>query len=104
MMGLGSGRPLLLFCEQCLASGPATHGGEDEARAAYEESHRLTREDDSKATLIVGKDDWPLPVPLIKEGSAWRFNAKAGWEEILDRRIGQNELSVIQVMLAYVDA
>jgi hypothetical protein len=54
---------------------------------------------------VVGKSDWPLPVPLVKEDSGqWRFDTEAGKEEMLNRRIGQNELDVIQVCEAIVDA
>jgi len=71
---------------------------------AYQDASRLTKDGDVKATLSVGKDDWPSPVPLVKSASGWRFDTAAGKEEILNRRIGQNELDVIQVCLAYVDA
>jgi hypothetical protein len=55
-------------------------------------------------TLVIGKDDWPFPIPLKKTDGHWRFDTAAGKEEILDRRIGENELSTIQTVLAYVDA
>jgi len=59
---------------------------------------------EAKASLNVGNDDWPFAVPVVKKDALWRFDAKAGKEEILARRIGQNELSAIQFCLAYVDA
>lgn len=71
---------------------------------SYQEASRLTKDGDFRATLSVGKDDWPFPIPLVKRASGWRFDTAAGKEEILNRRIGQNELDVIQVCLAYVDA
>jgi len=71
---------------------------------AYQEANRLTNDGEAKATLIVGKDAWPFPIPLVKSASGWRFDTAAGKEEILNRRIGENELDVIQVCLAYVDA
>jgi hypothetical protein len=52
----------------------------------------------------VGKDAWPFPIPVVKSGDSWRFDAKQGAEEILNRRIGRNELSTIQALGAYVDA
>jgi hypothetical protein len=52
----------------------------------------------------VGKDDWPLPIPIRKKGSAWFFDTKAGKEEMLNRRIGRNELNTIDVLEAYVVA
>ena len=71
--------------------------------AAAEEGHHFDGSGDT-LTLVVGKDNWPFPIPLKKEGERWRFDTKAGKEELLDRRIGQNELATIQTMLAYVDA
>ena len=59
---------------------------------------------DAKATLVYGSDDFPFPVPLVKSGDSWHFDSDAGREEVLRRRIGRNELSAIQVCLAYVDA
>jgi len=56
------------------------------------------------ALLSVGDSDWPLPIPIVKGDSAWTFDAKSGAEEILLRRIGQNELDAIQVCLGYVEA
>ena len=72
--------------------------------AAYDEEHKLERDGDHKATLIVGKDEWPLPIPLVREHAHWRFDTKAGADEILNRRIGRNELNVIEVCRAYVEA
>jgi len=71
---------------------------------AYEEGHKIEKQGDAKAVLSVGKDDWPLPIPLVKSDAGWRFDAKQGREEILNRRIGRNELSAMQVVQAYVDA
>jgi len=71
---------------------------------AYDENHELKQEGDARAVLIVGKDDFPFPIPLVAEEGAWRFDTAAGAEEILNRRIGENELAAIEVMRAYVDA
>jgi hypothetical protein len=71
---------------------------------SYEEAHTLVKSGDTKATLQIGSDEWPFPIPLVKGNTGWRFDTKAGKEEILNRRIGRNELDVIQVCLAYVDA
>jgi hypothetical protein len=71
--------------------------------AAADENHRFDGTGDT-LTLVVGKDEWPFPIPLKKVDNRWRFDTAAGREEILDRRIGENELSTIQTMLAYVDA
>ena len=72
--------------------------------AAYDQAHKLDYEGDRKAILIVGADEWPLPIPLVREHDRWRFDTKAGAQEILDRRIGRNEISVIEVCRAYVAA
>ena len=53
--------------------------------------------------LTVGVDDWPMPVPLLKTGVRWSFDAAAGREEVLARRIGRNELDTIQVLKAMVE-
>jgi hypothetical protein len=84
-------------------------GVSDKARrarfvASYDEASKLERSGDTKAVLTTGKDAWPFPIPLVKDSAGWRFDTKAGKDEILNRRIGSNELSTIQSMLAYVDA
>ena len=71
---------------------------------AYDEGHNLKQEGDARAVLIVGKDDFPFPIPLVAKEGAWRFDTAAGAEEILNRRIGEDELATIEVMRAYVDA
>jgi hypothetical protein len=58
----------------------------------------------SVATLVIGPDDWPTPIPLVQTGGAWRFDSKAGRQEILYRRIGANELDAITVCRGYVEA
>ncbi len=59
-----------------------------------------------RRTLEVGENDWPFPIPLVKDGKTgrWSFDGKSGLEELLDRRVGQNELAAMQVCQAYVDA
>jgi len=58
----------------------------------------------NRAFLLVGNEDWPFPVPLVKRGAKWFFDAKAGRQELLYRRIGSNELDAIQICRGYVDA
>ncbi len=72
--------------------------------AAYDAKHQITMEGDNKATVVIGQDDFPLPIPLFRKDGMWRFDTAAGREEILFRRIGKNELDAIQSCLAYVDA
>lgn len=57
-----------------------------------------------RATLLIGNDDWPLPVPIIKHGGRWHFDSQAGRTEILDRRIGRNELDAIAICRGYAEA
>jgi Protein of unknown function (DUF2950) len=71
---------------------------------AYDAKHQITKEGDDKAILELGADDWPFPIPVVRREGAWRFDTAAGREELLFRRIGRNELNVIQAALAYVDA
>jgi len=78
--------------------------GRERFVAAYDEAHKITRDGDAKAELAVGKDAWPFPIPLVRHGGTWHFDTRAGAREILDRRIGGNELSAIEVCRAYVDA
>ena len=71
--------------------------------AEYDAAHRL-QGGGGKVVLYVGTDDFPFAIPLVPDGPMWRFDTPAGKEEILNRRIGENELDTIQVCLAYVDA
>lgn len=75
-----------------------------EFTAAFNVTNRLDRESDSKMILEVGGDLWPFPIPIVKSTNGWRFDTAAGLEELLDRRIGRNELDVLRVMRAYVNA
>jgi hypothetical protein len=72
--------------------------------AAYDKSVKFERSGEDRATLLVGADDFPFPYPLVMKNGRWQFDAKQGDEQVLDRRIGRNELSAIKVCLAYVDA
>ena len=58
----------------------------------------------TRATMVIGEEDWPFPVPIVKVGTSWFFDTKSGRREILLRRIGQNELDAIQVCRGYVEA
>jgi hypothetical protein len=70
------------------------------ARAAKE--YQLLRpEKDGRVTLLVGAEAWPLPIPLVQSSGAWRFDTAAGAEEIVNRRIGENELGAIEVLQFY---
>jgi hypothetical protein len=81
---------------------------DDAARArfvsAYDAKHEIKMQGDDKATLIIGANDYPLPIPLGRKAGKWSFDTQAGRIEILARRVGHNELDTIQTALAYVDA
>lgn len=71
---------------------------------AYDAKHRVVAENGKPATLLIGPDDWPFPIPVVQKDGKWAFDAAAGREELLARRIGRNELAAIQASLAYYDA
>ena len=71
---------------------------------SYRETSKLMKSGDDMVLLVVGKDEWIFPIPVVKEAAGWRFDTREGKEEVLNRRIGRNELSVIQAVKAYVDA
>jgi hypothetical protein len=58
----------------------------------------------NRANLVIGTDDWPFPVPLVKVGKSWYFDTAAGREELLRRRVGRNELDAIEICRGYVEA
>ena len=71
---------------------------------AYEAKNALIPDGDAKAVLQIGTEEWPFPIPIVKKGEKWFFDTKKGKEELINRRIGRNELDTIQTCLAYVDA
>jgi hypothetical protein len=71
---------------------------------AVAEGWQLVDDPSSSKTLVIGDEQWPFPVPLVREVNGWRFDTAAGKEEILARRIGQNELAAIDTCRAYVTA
>src|SRR6266576_198140 len=91
--------------KEILFSGDAVADKDRRAQfiAAYDEKNRLATEGET-TILIVGKQEWPFPIPVVKKGQVWVFDTAKGKEEILNRRIGENELFTIQVCLAIVDA
>ena len=66
----------------------------------FQEMHRLVRTPDGAAILHIGAENWPFPFPLVSENGAWHFDADAGMQEVLVRRIGQDELAVIETCRA----
>jgi hypothetical protein len=73
---------------------------------AYDTKHKLVTEPNGEVTLVIGPKDWPLPIPIVKDEAKneWYFDTETGRDEIINRRIGRNELSTIQTCLAIVDA
>ena len=71
---------------------------------AAAEGWRLVDQGADRKTMIVGNEAWPFPVPIVKDGAMWRFDAAAGKEEVSARRIGRNELAVIEACRTYVAA
>jgi hypothetical protein len=63
----------------------------------YEEMHRLAHHRNGQMVLYVGAENWPFPIPLISQNNTWRFDAAAGEKEIMFRRIGENELTAIEI-------
>jgi hypothetical protein len=63
----------------------------------YQEMHRLVQEADGSTVLYIGAENWPFPIPLVSKNGAWYFDSKTGTQEILFRRIGENEAAAIQV-------
>jgi Protein of unknown function (DUF2950) len=72
--------------------------------ALYDEKHTIDQKSPGRAELDVGRDDWPMPIPLVENNGRWTFDTKTGAQTIIDRRIGRNELSAIRTLLASVDA
>lgn len=98
MLGPGS--------EELLDSGDAVQDAGDRAEfiAAFKEKHSFEDEGDDRKTLVIGEEDWPMPVPLVKADGGWRFDGEAGVDELIYRRVGANELGAIAVCRGFVDA
>lgn len=92
--------------EKLLSSGDAVADAQNRANfiAAYNDAHKIEPSGGGQETLVIGKDEWPLPIPLVKTSGGWRFDTEKGEREIIDRRIGRNELAAMQVCLAIIDA
>ena len=82
----------------------ADRAGRQKLLALYDERHALVPDSDGTQTLVVGSIEWPFPIPLVPDGGSWSFDADAGREEIIARRVGRNELDAIEVARACGDA
>src|SRR5438876_3423802 len=74
------------------------------AKAKEKSSIQLDKKNPNRAILLVGNDDFPLPIPIVKRKGKWSFDTKVGREEILNRRIGANELNAIEICRGFVEA
>jgi len=92
--------------EDLISSGDkvADQNGRARFLQAYAKKNSLEQDDGGRMVLLLGDKDYPFPIPLVRQGEAWLFDTRAGMEEILNRRIGKNELHTIEVMQAYSDA
>jgi len=97
---LGPGSKVLIFSGDEVAD----RAGREKFLKAYDQMNTLQRKSPEQMLVCVGSDSWPLPIPIVKKGPAWVFDAQKGKQEILDRRIGRNELRTMDVLHAYVDA
>jgi len=98
ILGPGSG--------ELISSGDeaADRTGREKFTRAYDQMNKIEQKSDDTMVLHIGKDDWSLPIPIAKKADAWVFDTDKGKNEMLNRRIGRNELHVIDVLDAYVDA
>jgi len=97
---LGSGSDAIVSSGDSVADKAARDG----FVAKYDAKHSLTSSEPHQMTLNVGDDDWPTPIPLVENGGKWYFDGAAGQQEIVYRRIGNNELSAIEVCKGVVSA
>ncbi len=109
---VGSDKPAALNAvlgpgaEKLVASGDATADaiGRKHFLENYAARHALVADGPGRMVLHVGANDWPMPLPIVQTDGRWHFDSAAGAQEIVDRRIGRNEIAAIRVSLAYVDA
>src|SRR6516225_6411386 len=80
------------------------HAADFVAEAHEKKSVSVDPKTGNRAFLIIGNENWPFPVPIVKRGDKWSFDAKAGRQELLYRRIGANELDAIEICQGYVEA
>jgi hypothetical protein len=92
--------------EDLVSSGDAVqdNASRDRFLAAYAKKHSLTDEGNGTMTLVLGDEDWPFPVPVVKKDGKWRLDGAAGADELIYRRVGRNELGAIAVCTGFVAA
>lgn len=89
--------------EEKLLSGDQVEDDKDlsDFSEAAQESAKLQKDTESKDTVVVGKDNWPYPIPIVEKDGKWMFDTREGLDEVLNRRVGENELSAIETCRAY---
>lgn len=93
------------FADQLFSGDEALeHESYKRVLAAAKEAMQLRADDDNTRVMVLGKDAWPMPIPIVHDDKGWHFDTAAGVDEIVARRIGDDELSAIQALHAYVDA
>lgn len=92
--------------DEIISSGDpvADQRGRDRFIDLYSEKNQLEQKNDNKTILILGKENFPFPLPLVRKGRMWVFDTTEGRREILNRRIGRNELAVVDVLKDYLEA
>jgi Protein of unknown function (DUF2950) len=92
--------------ESLVSSGDpiADHEARERFVAAFQQKHALSTDTPDRRTLIVGENDFPVALPIVQSDNRWHFDSRLGAQEIVDRRIGRNEIAAIRVALAYHDA
>jgi len=98
---LGPGSDDLIASEDAVQD--KNRAAEFVAKAKEKHSIEVDAKNPNSASLLIGNDDWPLPIPIVKKSGKWYFDAKAGREVILLRRIGANELDAIEICRGFVD-
>jgi DUF2950 family protein len=99
---LGPGSEKILSSEDPVQD--KNNAAEFAAKGRQKNEVKVNPKNPKLATVLVGDDSWPLPIPLLQKGGRWRFDTIAGREEVLRRRIGANELDVIEICHGYVNA
>jgi len=90
--------------EELIGGDPiASREARKQASERAQEMHKLRDDGKDRKVLYIGPEAWPVPIPLVKEGKNWRFDTAAGIEEVVNRRIGENELNAIAICMAYID-
>ena len=92
--------------EDIIDSGDAVQdkNAQEQFVKAYQDKVDYVKEKEDRVSVILGNDNWPFAIPIIRKAEGWMFDTKAGREEMLNRRVGWNELNAIQVCQAYVEA